>query len=319
LRRPPSFTTQAVLAAPVIVSVGALATVATLAWASAKDVSWLFSDFGSFLGEPWRLLTSVLPHINLVHLAFNLYWLWVFGTLIENTFGHVKTCILIFFLAAGSSGIAGVFGEDGVGLSGVVYGFFGLLLILRNRDDRFRDAMSWPTVPIFVGWFFFCIVLTLSGALPIGNIAHGAGWALGVMFGLAVAQRWRWPALAGIASSILVLALGIGWLWRPYLNIFGGKQRDFAMEAYYRANEANRCLELGDDNDAVRLYRQAVELDKTNAGYWFNLGVSYQRLKRFSEAQACYERASDLKPQDQSFRAARDALRSFLSATAGKE
>ena len=63
----------------------------------------------------------------------------------------------------------------GVGLSGVVYGLFGLLWVLSRRDSRFRDAMDRQTVQLMVAWFFLCIVLTITGAWKVANVAHGAG------------------------------------------------------------------------------------------------------------------------------------------------
>ena len=38
-----------------------------------------------------RLLTSALPHGGIVHLLFNVIWLWIFGTAIEAVWGPVRT------------------------------------------------------------------------------------------------------------------------------------------------------------------------------------------------------------------------------------
>ena len=47
----------------------------------------LVMDCRAWKGQPWRLVTSALPHVDLLHLAFNLYWLWAFGTTVEGVFG----------------------------------------------------------------------------------------------------------------------------------------------------------------------------------------------------------------------------------------
>ena len=38
-------------------------------------------------GELWRPFTSTLMHGGLLHAAFNVYWLLIFGTALEHTFG----------------------------------------------------------------------------------------------------------------------------------------------------------------------------------------------------------------------------------------
>src|SRR5215472_12791374 len=55
----------------------------------------------AFWSQPWRLLTSTLPHRDLFHIAFNVYWLWVFGTLIEEVLGHVWLLAIMVLLAVG--------------------------------------------------------------------------------------------------------------------------------------------------------------------------------------------------------------------------
>src|SRR4051812_40544076 len=57
----------------------------------------------TFHGEPWRLLTSALPHAGILHIGFNVYWLWVFGTLLEEVLGHVRLLALMVLFAAGSA------------------------------------------------------------------------------------------------------------------------------------------------------------------------------------------------------------------------
>src|SRR5262249_35919136 len=139
-------------------------------------------------GELWRLITSIFPHGGILHLVFNVYWLWVFGTLIEEIYGHLKTAALIVLVAAVSSAMEFAFASGGIGLSGVGYGLFGLLWALSRNDQRFVDAIDRRTVELFVGWFFFCIIATLTKIMPIANIAHGSGAVLGILTGLAISH-----------------------------------------------------------------------------------------------------------------------------------
>src|SRR5687767_2713344 len=148
MRRPPPL--AAAPRHPVTAGTMLLAAGATLAW--------------------WR-------DADALHLAFNLYWLWVLGTLVEQSFGHVRTALLLVFLAAASGAADFALAEGGVGLSGVGYGLFGMLWVLSRRDPRFAGAVDSGTVALFVTWFFLCIVGTYFGTMNVGNVAHGAGAA----------------------------------------------------------------------------------------------------------------------------------------------
>jgi membrane associated rhomboid family serine protease len=66
---------------PVIAGTSVLAIAATIAWWSKVDVAPLFETAMIRRGETWRLITSIFPHVDILHLAFNIYWFWVFGTL----------------------------------------------------------------------------------------------------------------------------------------------------------------------------------------------------------------------------------------------
>ena len=78
---------------PAISAIAVLAVVVTVAWWTGRDVSPLFENAEIRRGQLWRLVTSVLPHLDIIHLAFNLYWLWVLGTTVERVYGHLRTTL----------------------------------------------------------------------------------------------------------------------------------------------------------------------------------------------------------------------------------
>ena len=132
MRQPPPLGTC--LAFPITTSVAALAIVATLRWWSGADIERLLLEGQVWWREPWRLVTPALFHVDLIHLLFNLYWLWVFGTLVETEFGHGPTLGIYLLFAAGANAAERAVFQSGVGLSGVGYGLFGLLWVLSRRD-----------------------------------------------------------------------------------------------------------------------------------------------------------------------------------------
>src|SRR5690606_268473 len=78
---------------PVAGGVAGLSIAATLAWLVGADADALVLDVRAFLGQPWRLVTSALLHVDFVHLAFDVYWVWRFGSAIERRFGHLRTLL----------------------------------------------------------------------------------------------------------------------------------------------------------------------------------------------------------------------------------
>src|SRR5207253_2758605 len=130
--------------------------------------------------EPWRLVTSMLPHVSLPHLVFNLYWLWVFGTFLEKSFGALRFLGIVVLFAAGSSAAEWALEGSGVGLSGVGYGLFAMLRALRRRPE-FVGVADKDTATLFTVWFFVCIVTTWIGVMNVANVAHGAGAAIGYL------------------------------------------------------------------------------------------------------------------------------------------
>src|SRR5689334_1332419 len=88
---------------PVVLVTGVLAVGVSALWWSGRDIGLLFDTPEAVGGEPWRLLTSALPHLGILHLVFNLYWLVFLGTAVETSFGSPKTLGLFALMAAASA------------------------------------------------------------------------------------------------------------------------------------------------------------------------------------------------------------------------
>jgi GlpG protein len=257
---------------PVVTVVAAMAIFVTLAVKTGKtDMHPFLMSSVAFDNQPWRLAASALPHLSAFHLIFNVVWLWILGTRLEETLGHVTTFVIIVVLAVGSAAAEFAFAAGGVGLSGVGYGLVGCLFVLARKDRRFRDAIDKRTLVLFAVWFVLCVILTVTDVLPVGNVAHGAGFVLGVLIGYLIAPGAK-PAraAAGVALVALVASsLAAAAVWRPQLNF----SADAAVDDTLRAWDA---LEAKQYALAVRHLERALALDPSDAGNWFNYGVALQ-------------------------------------------
>ena len=291
---------------PVVVATGVLATAASVAYWMERDVSFLFEDAHVAEGQLWRLATSMFPHVNVVHLAFNLYWLWVFGTTMEATFGNVRTAALVLLFAVGSGAAEYALLDGGIGLSGVGYGLFGLLWILTLYDGRFRDAVDARVVTLFIFWFFLCIFTTVTGVMPVGNIAHGVGAVLGVLVGAAIASGRQSRVLYAAVTAVVCVAFVAGsTVLRPRVNLS-------AHGGYSEGQLGYEALLAERDEEAEKWLLRATRLDPDEPSYWFNLGIARERLEKLEQALACYKRAHELAPHNDDYASAFSALRDWI-------
>jgi membrane associated rhomboid family serine protease len=168
-------------------------------------------------GEIWRPLTTSLLHDGLMHAAFNIYWMLVFGGTLERRFGSWRLLLLIVLLAYCSMMPQFVFSNRDiseldaqqavVGLSGILYGLFGFLLIGRRHEQVLYEACNDATAMLMGAWFVFCVVAEKLKLMPVANIAHAGGVVFGVLYGCAIFERrhrWLWRSLAA-AATVLVL------------------------------------------------------------------------------------------------------------------
>jgi GlpG protein len=136
-------------------------------------------------GEVWRLITPIFIHMNLVHLLFNLLWLKDLGSMIESRKGSWTLLLLVLVIGVGSNVAQDVVsGASFGGMSGVVYGLFGYVWMRGKLDPASGLPLAPTTVLIMVGWFFLCL-FQLPFMPPAANTVHGAGLAMGMVWGAA--------------------------------------------------------------------------------------------------------------------------------------
>jgi rhomboid protease GluP len=185
--------------------------------------------FRDSLGALWGLITSTFAHFELWHVAFNLYWLWRFGAVLERTMGRTRWAALYITLALTSSAAElTVAGETGVGASGVVYGFFGFIWAARRAVPAFAKILDGRTVQLFVVWLWFCIIATIADFFPVANAAHIAG----LLAGLLLAHLFVWhrrKMLAAASFAILAASCSLGLYWAPWTSSWTTEQ---AIKAY---------------------------------------------------------------------------------------
>ena len=147
-------------------------------------------DANIVLTRPWTLITAVFLHSNLVHLLYNLFGLALFGIILEDIIGTRKFLKLFFIAGLAASLISLPFYTRVLGASGAVFGIIGMLAILRPRMVIWLYGMP---MPMFIALMVWAAIDIFGIFFPSGtaNIAHLAGLAAGIMFGIVNYGKYK--------------------------------------------------------------------------------------------------------------------------------
>lgn len=141
-------------------------------------------------GQVWRLLTPAFVHAGLLHIFFNMLWLWDLGNMIERRQSAGRLALLVAVTGVLSNlGQYLASGPRFGGMSGVVYGLLGYAWMMGRYRPEAGLVLHPQTVVMMLVWFAVC----LSGVtqMPIANTAHGVGLVVGVIWGRIAAAVWR--------------------------------------------------------------------------------------------------------------------------------
>ena len=142
---------------------------------------WFALNPISFIWKPWQLVTYMFMHGGFGHLFFNMYTLFIFGSVLENVWGTKKFLTFYFVTGIGAAlvniGVPYLTGSFAltVGASGAIYG------ILMGYAMLYPDSMLTlilPPVSMKAKWFvlIFAGIELLLGISnnPADNVAHFA-------------------------------------------------------------------------------------------------------------------------------------------------
>jgi rhomboid protease GluP len=154
-------------------------------------------------GQVWRLITPVFLHASILHIASNMYGLFIFGPQLERSFGHWRFAAL-YFLAAFAGNVMSFLLTSSASL-GSSTAVFGLVIaeavfLYQNRKllgNRIRGALSNILI---------IVVLNLGiGVTPgsgIDNWGHVGGILGGLVFTWFGGPLW---ILDGLPPAVKVV------------------------------------------------------------------------------------------------------------------
>ena len=169
----------------------------------------------------YQLVSYMFMHASFMHLFFNMFALWMFGSVIERTFGQKKfltfylvcglgaalcqelsQAAMVYSLIAGQGGTltdflhlsplyrAALNGMTTVGASGCIY---GVLLAFGMTFPEERMFIFPLPIPIKAKWFvcgYIAIELFMALSQQSDGVAHVAHLG-GMLFGYLLIKAWR--------------------------------------------------------------------------------------------------------------------------------
>lgn len=203
--------TQILIAINVIVFFAETATGAPLGGGGGGTIfnkGLLYGPFISQSHEYWRLVTAGFLHDGLLHILFNMVFLYFMGRILEPAIGRLN-----FIAVYGASLLAGSFGallfqpgSQTIGASGACFGVLGALIVVA----RARGISIWQSglgLTLGINVVFSLSVPGIAIGGHIGGFVGGltTGW---LIVELAERRRMQSAALLGcvVVGVISVVA-----------------------------------------------------------------------------------------------------------------
>ena len=153
----------------------------------------------------YQFVTYMFMHGGFSHFFFNMFALWMFGTVIERTWGAERYLIYYFVCGLGAALVQEI--VWGIGMSPAALAYYGDYLITVGASGAIFGillafGMLYPNTPLFImfipipvkaKWMVigYGIMELFAGVSQTGdNVAHFAHLG-GMIFGYLLIKYWR--------------------------------------------------------------------------------------------------------------------------------
>jgi membrane associated rhomboid family serine protease len=167
----------------------------------------------------YRLVTAMFLHASILHIAFNMYALWVIGRPVEQYLGTARYVGLYF--VSGLAGSAGALLQSPftpvLGASGAIFGILGAMMILEWQVTGSLAGQAAALVAINLGLSFVIPGISWGG--------HVGGLIGGILIMLAYGHwgtrgRAQYGQL-GLGGAVGLIGVGLGSLAIAYFRVRG--------------------------------------------------------------------------------------------------
>jgi len=174
----------------------------------------LLSTYGPLIrvGQYYRLLSGAFLHVDIFHIFFNMYALYMIGTQIESFYGYKKYLFIYLFSAVAASLLSITISDvPSIGASGAIFGLLGAMLYFGYHYRVYLGATIKKTIlPVIV--INLALGFMMSG---VDNAAHIGGLIGGVIASVVMGVKHSDDKQARVHGIV------IGILYMAFLIYFG--------------------------------------------------------------------------------------------------
>jgi membrane associated rhomboid family serine protease len=227
--------------------------------------------------EWYRIFSSALVHLDLMHLCFNLVALYSFGDMVERRFGP-SVLLFIFISSVLGGSLLSLFlhrreSYSALGASGGVCGvmFAAIFLVPGTNVQEFFLPVSVPG-PVFAAIYLIATYIALRGRRGnIGHDAHFGGAIVGLLLALLLDAE---ACLQAPVMFIGALVFSIGCLYALARDPFAISDKLFSFGEL--PHKPNVRYQRYDENKRQKKQQEEIDriLDKIAATGFESLSTS---------------------------------------------
>lgn len=261
-------------------------------------------------GDWWRIISCVFVHIGIIHIAFNMYALFMVGMYLEPMLGKVKY-ITAYLCTGVFASLASLWWHKepitSAGASGAIFGMYGVFLALLSTNlipKQVRNSLL-QSIGVFV---VYNLVYGMKSG--VDNSAHVGGLLSGLVIGyiyypgLKSAGK-KAMALVGVIA-LLTVAATVFYLQNNEVSAETRSQVKKEIEEYKYTDaekyneQLNKFAEA--DGKAIAPYNEnltdqelAEKLQKNSLPEWEKASEAVEKMQTYNVSDAAKQRASMFK------------------------
>ncbi|UCF05738.1 MAG: rhomboid family intramembrane serine protease [bacterium] len=160
-------------------------------------------------GYVWQLVTYMFIHYDFIHIALNMFVIWMFGTILESSWGSSR--FLRFYLFCGLGGavlsfLPPSFNSFIYGASGAAYGALAAFAVLYPYNEiYFLGIFPVKARTLVIVFVAIELLLGFSGGTGIAHLAHLGGMVAGVLYTRRDHRGWWfWSKIDALVPKLPV-------------------------------------------------------------------------------------------------------------------